>query len=265
MVPRRDKPGGRGVVHRAAMDTVRFGRQIRALRRRRGWRQQDLAAASGVSQAAISRLELGQIRGLSLRSVTAATDALGATLDLLLRWNGEALDRLLDRAHAAAVESTARLLVDWHWEVRTEVTFSIYGERGSVDVFACHPVKGVLLVVEVKSTIPDLQSMLAAHDRKTRLAPTIARDQSWPRGPVARLLVLVAGRTTYRRLGEHRTMIATTYPKSSAAMRAWLKQPTLDAVAGVMFVPNTRHADGRHRIRRSRRPAERETGAQGAI
>jgi transcriptional regulator with XRE-family HTH domain len=260
-----DKQPERQPRHPAAMDALRFGHQVRALRRRRGWRQEDLAAASGVSQAAVSRLELGQIRGLSLRSLTAVTDALGATLDLRLRWNGEALDRLLDEGHAAAVEQTARLLIGWHWEVSTEVTFAIYGERGSVDILARHQLTGVLLVVEVKTVVPDLQSMLAAHDRKARLAPAIARERSWPAGPVARLLVIVASRTARRRVAEHHATFATTYAKSSPAMRAWLRHPGRDPVAGLLFVPNTRHAVARHRIRRSRRGAERGAGAVDAI
>jgi transcriptional regulator with XRE-family HTH domain len=247
------------------VDPVRFGHQIRALRRRRGWRQQDLAAASGVSQAAISRVELGRIRGLSVRSLTAVTDALGATLDLRVRWNGEALDRLLDEAHAAAVEHAARLLISWRWEVSTEVTFAIYGERGSVDILARHKQTGVLLVVEVKTVVPDLQSMLAAHDRKARLAPMIARQRSWPAGPVARLLVIVSNRTARRRVAEHHATFSTTYAKSSTAMRAWLRHPGREPVAGLLFVPDTRHAVVRHKIRRSRRAAERAAGTGDAI
>jgi transcriptional regulator with XRE-family HTH domain len=258
MVPRPDKRGGSDVVQGVVVDAVRFGRQIRALRRRRGWRQLDLTAASGVSQPAISRMEIGEILGLSLRSITAVTDALGATVDLRLGWHGEALDRLLDDVHAAAVEHVARLLIGWQWEVSTEVTFAIYGERGSIDILARHAATGVLLVVEVKSVVPDLQSMLAAHDRKARLAPTIARQRSWPAGPVARLLVIVSSRTARRRVAEHGSTFAATYPKSSTAMRAWLRQPAREPVAGLLFVPGIRHADQRHKIRPRRRPPERD-------
>jgi transcriptional regulator with XRE-family HTH domain len=251
MVPRPDNAGESAVAHRGAMDVIRFGQQVRALRRRRGWRQEDLAAASGVSQAAVSRVELGLARGLSLAATTGVTDALAATLDLRLHWHGEALDRLLDDAHAAAVEHTARLLMSCAWEVSTEVTFAIYGERGSVDILARHKSTGVLLVVEVKTVVPDIQSMLAAHDRKARLAPTIARHRSWPAGPVARLLVIVSSRTTSRRVAEHRATFATSYPMPSRAMRAWLRHPAREPVAGLLFVPDIRHTVVRHKIRRS--------------
>jgi transcriptional regulator with XRE-family HTH domain len=233
------------------MDSVRLGRQIRALRRRRGWRQLDLALASGRSQAAISRIEQGASRNLSVGTVAAVAESLGATIDIRLQWHGEALDRLLDVRHAAAVDTTVRLLMKSGWEVRTEVTFGIYGERGSVDVLARHPATGGLLVVEVKSVVPDLQSMLASHDRKVRLAPAIARQQEWPPGPAARLLVLVSGRTVRRRLAEHRSTVAIAYPRSSTAMRAWLRKPTREAIGGVLFVPDMRQAIARRQVARA--------------
>jgi hypothetical protein len=140
------------------------------------------------------------------------------------------------------------------------VTFAIYGERGSVDILARHTATGVLLVVEVKTVVPDLQSMLAAHDRKARLAPTIARERTWPAGPVARLLVILASRTARRRVAEHRSTFATSYPKSPTAMRSWLQRPAREPVAGLLFVSGIRHADQRHKIRPPRRTSERGGG-----
>ena len=50
--------------HARLMDSIRLGRGIRALRHRRGWRQEDLAAAAGVSQSEVSRIELGQLEAV---------------------------------------------------------------------------------------------------------------------------------------------------------------------------------------------------------
>ena len=116
------------------MDTVRFGLSVRALRRRRGWRQVDLAGYAGVSRTAISRVERGRADRLTIRMLRTLADALGARLDCRLLWNGEALDRLLDESHAALVETVVRWLTSLGWEVATEVSFSIRGERGSIDV-----------------------------------------------------------------------------------------------------------------------------------
>src|SRR3990172_9566568 len=78
------------------MDPVRLGRQYRALRRRRGWRQVDVASRTGVSKSTIGRIERGEIAGMPLEVLVRVAAVLGARLDVSLRWNGEALDRLLD-------------------------------------------------------------------------------------------------------------------------------------------------------------------------
>lgn len=72
----------------------------------------------------------------------------------------------------------------------TEVSFDIRGQRGSIDILAFHPATGTLLVIEVKSVVPDMQAMLHGVDRKARLAPEIARGRGWRVERVARVLVL---------------------------------------------------------------------------
>ena len=123
-------------------------------------------------------------------------DALGARLDCRLLWNGEALDRLLDESHAALVETVVLWLTSLGWEVATEVSFSIRGERGSIDVLAFHPATATLLVVEVKSVVPDVQATFVTLDRKTRLASEIARGRGWRPSRLGRLLVVVGPRVS---------------------------------------------------------------------
>ena len=124
-----------------------------------------------------------------------------------LDWNGEALDRLLDGEHANLVEIVARRLRSAGWEVAAEVTFWIRGERGSVDLLAWHPATRVLLVIEVKSVVPDQQATLSTLDRKARLGREIAGERGWNPLAVGRLLVIGDSRTARRRVDEH----ATTY------------------------------------------------------
>jgi transcriptional regulator with XRE-family HTH domain len=164
------------------VDPVRIGHQVRALRRRRGWRQDDLAAASRVSRATIARVELGGAAGQKVQMLEKIGAALSARLDARLLWNGESLDRLLDEAHASIVNELSRRLIAAAWDVAPEVSFSIFGERGSIDLLAFHSTQGLLLVVEVKSALPDLQAMLVTLDRKARLAPRIAQDRGWRAG-----------------------------------------------------------------------------------
>lgn len=163
--------------------------------------------------------------------------ALDARLDLALRWRGEALDRLLDSAHARLVECVVELLAACGWDVAVEVSFAIGGERGSIDVFARHRATGVLLVVEVKTVVPDNQAMLHALDRKVRLAPRIAAERGWSAvGPVARILVVAEGTTARRRVATLGATYRTVLPMRGPAVRAWLRRPT-GPMAGLLFLP----------------------------
>src|SRR5260221_10725295 len=112
------------------MDAVRFGRSVRALRRRRQWRQQDLADAAGISRSVISRIELGHGDRMTVRVLERLAMALGARVRWSLDWNGEAMDRLLDEDHAHLVERIVRWLERHGWAVAVEVSFSVFGERG---------------------------------------------------------------------------------------------------------------------------------------
>ena len=86
-------------------------------------------------------------------ALVRAAAALGGDVDVRIRWRGEHLDRLIDEAHAALVDALVGRLRRLGWIVEVEVSFAIWGERGSVDVLAFHPDFGAMLVVEVKSTV----------------------------------------------------------------------------------------------------------------
>jgi transcriptional regulator with XRE-family HTH domain len=220
------------------MDTVRLGLSIRALRRHRGWTQEELAARSAVSQQAISTLE-------------RLTAALGARLEIRTLWQGEHLDRLLDRRHAELVETVGRCLVAAGWEIAVEATYSVNGERGSIDLLAFHRAWSHLLVVEVKSVVPDIQAMLAGLDRKHRLGPAIAHARQLQPRMTSRLLVLPADRTAWRRVASHRSTFGAALPMRTLEVRRWFIQPDRPA-AGLLFVPVTRQAGARQRIGRRR-------------
>jgi transcriptional regulator with XRE-family HTH domain len=117
--------------HAALMDPVRLGHSYRALRLRARWRQSDLGARAGVSASTISRIERGRLDVVSVATLRKVAEALDATLDIRLRWNGEGLDRLLDQAHAGLVEQVVQRLRAEGWATDVEVSFAIRGERGS--------------------------------------------------------------------------------------------------------------------------------------
>lgn len=223
-----------------AMDPVPLGIDIRLLRRQRKWTQRRLAVEAGVSPSAVSLIERGHADRLTISMVANVAAALGARLSVRIFWRGEGLDRLRDRQHAAIVERMIRDLKARGWTVRPEVSFSEFGERGSIDILAFHAASGALLVIEVKSVVPDLQAMLSNLDRKARLAPTIARRLGWEVASVSRLLVLPDDRTTRRRIVTHAATFAETLPARTVEVKRWLRAPG-DAIGGILFLSDTNH------------------------
>jgi transcriptional regulator with XRE-family HTH domain len=240
------------------MDMLRFGRQFRALRIRLEKRQQDVADHARLSRSLIASIDRGQLSGVTAGAIARAAAALGADVDIRLRWRGEALDRLLDEDHAAIVESVVRRLTSAGWLTAVEVSFSIRGERGSIDVLGFHPVTGALLVVEVKSLVPDSQATIYGTDRKTRLAREIARERGWRVRSVSRLLVIGDSATSRRRLARLSATYDAAFPVRGASVRTWIREPR-SAISGILFVAFGSHGGvrrarrGRERVRRPRR------------
>jgi len=183
-------------------------------------------------------------------------DAVGARLDVRLSWNGEALDRLLDSGHAALVEQAVRRLGAEGWLSSVEVSFNVRGERGSIDILGFHPDTGTVLVVEVKSVVPDVQATLMTLDRKARLAREVARDRGWVATRVGRLLVIAESRTSRRRIETHRALFEAALPSRAIAVRSWLRSPDgQPAFAGLLFLSSGLPPVARHRVTaRSARP-----------
>jgi hypothetical protein len=165
------------------------------------------------------------------------------------------MDRLLDEAHARLVDEVVRRLRALGWDVAVEVTFSRYGERGSIDVMAFHPGRRALVVIEVKSVTPDMQAMIAGIDRKARLAPALALDRGWDAAVVARVVVVSDTRTNRRRLDEHQATLAVALPARTRDVLRWLRDPGDGAVSGIWILSDGRQADGaRRRRHRARLP-----------
>lgn len=240
------------------MDGLRFGRQFRALRMRLERRQSDVATDARLSRSQISLIDRGRIDGVTVGALVRAAAALGADLDVRLRWRSEHLDRLTDEGHAGIVELIVRRLRRLGWIVEVEVSFSIWGERGSIDVFAFHPGTRALLVVEVKSVIADSQATLHGLDRKVRLAVEIAQSRAWQPGHVSRLLVVAASATSRRRVARPATTWDAALPARGSTVRRWLATPD-GPIAGLLFVSNDsqdgtrQHSTGRERVRRRKR------------
>ena len=205
----------------------------------------------------MSRIELGS-RSPTIGTLEDVCRALGANLDIRLRWNGESLDRLLDAAHATIVDRSVAVLAAVGWEVAVEVTFSEYGERGSIDVLAWHSATRSLLVVEVKSVIADAQGTLMPLDRKTRLAVKVGRDRGWGAATISKVLVVRDGSTNRRRVDDLAATFDSAFALRGKAFRQWLQAPA-GSISALVFLPDARQKStqriktARERVNRPRR------------
>ncbi len=239
------------------MDPGRVGRPLRALRLRRDRRQEDVAGAARISRSQYARIERGELGRIPLADIERACIALGAELDVRVRWHGEGLDRLLDAAHADLVNRVVRLLAGHGWASAIEVSFNHFGERGSVDVLGWHPASEAVLIIEVKSVIADAQAMVGTHERKTRLADVIAGGRGWKPTLVGSLLIVTDSSTSRDRVGALADLFGVAYPDRAITVRRWLRNPS-GPLAGLMFLrisrPEgaTQTPTGRQRVRRRR-------------
>jgi hypothetical protein len=181
-------------------------------------------------------MESGQIGRIAYGDLVAVAEALDGRLDLDFRWRGESLDRLIDERHAAIVDEVVRIYREAGWEVAVEVTFSIYGERGSIDVFGWHPSVEVVAVNEIKATVPEAGNTVIGADRKRRLAPRIARDRGWTCRGVASFLVVAEGTTSRDRIGRHAASFRTAFPAGTRESLSWISAPSLPPPSGIIFL-----------------------------
>ena len=199
---------------------------MRAVRIRRRWRQSDLARAAGVSQSTVSRLERGHLGTLSLDALRAVAAALDMRIDLVARWRGGELDRLLNARHSAMHESVARMFATLPgWVAVPEVSFSVRGERGIVDVLAWHAASRSLLVVELKTELVDVQEVLGTLDRKRRLAPLIGHERGWDARQVGAWLLFSESTMNRERVRAHASVLRAACPAGGPEIRRWLHQP----------------------------------------
>lgn len=227
------------------MDDVRIGRLLRALRRRRRWRQSDLAAVSQVSQQAISLIERGHFETLSIRVVRRVFAAADARYEGSISWRGGQLDRLLDERHAQLVGHCAEALAKDGWEVHVEVTFSEFGERGSIDVVALRRDQGIALVIEIKTELTAIDDTIRRLDIKDRLAATLILDRfGWRPTTVSRLLVMLDTSTNRRRVAKHESVLLRAFPIRGDSVRRWLRGP-VGRVSGLQFLSHTNRSGTR--------------------
>lgn len=208
------------------MDDQRVGAALRAIRIRKGWRQIDVAAQAGVSTTIIVRIERGRLDSLPIGMLRRVATALDARFDTYIRWQGGDLGRLINARHSAMHEALMQsFAANPKWTAEPEVSFSVFGERGVIDILAWNPTCQSLLVVELKTELVDVNDLMGSMDRKRRLAAVIARDREWHPLAISTWVVIADSSTNRRVLAAHATVLRAKFPVDGRTIRRWLAQP----------------------------------------
>lgn len=218
------------------MNAERLGRLVRTLRVRQQLTQAALASRVGIGRRAVSMLERGLLREMTVGDAERIVAGLGARLSVRLWWNGPELDRMLDADHAAIAAAVKSRLERWGWVIRVEVSYSRYGERGRIDLLAWHPRLRWLLVIEVKTQLVDVQDLLGTLDVKVRLARHVAEQFGWEVGAVIPAIVFAEDPTNRRRLHRVDTLFDRFSLRGRAAL-SWLRTPADAPSCLLWFVP----------------------------
>jgi transcriptional regulator with XRE-family HTH domain len=242
----------------ARVDPGRIGATVRQLRIRARWRQVDLAVRAGVPVKVVGSIEHGRLDGVPIGQLGLIAVALGGSLDLAVRWHGGDLARVLNGRHAAMHEAVARHFGGLAgWVAQPEVSFSIFGERGVIDVLAWHASTRTLLVIELKTELVDIGGLLGQVDRYRRLARAVAGERGWRPEHIAVWVVVAPSRTNARRLADHATVIRTAFPDDGRKLDGWLADPSSE-FACLSFLPNRLLAPLRQSLERGRRVVPRD-------
>lgn len=222
------------------MDDLRLGSALRVLRLRAGLRQQDLAERAGVSQSLVSAIECGRLATCTIATLRTVFAAVGARYDGQVQWRGAGIDRLLDARHAALVDASVAQLRRFDWDPIVEATYSIYGERGSIDVLGGHGQRRAVIVEEIKSDLPRLEEAIRKLDEKERLvAARIAEERfGWSPVVVGRLLILPDTDRARRQVAANAGILDTAFADRGATVRRWLRTP-IGRMSGILFVADT--------------------------
>ncbi len=225
----------------------RLGAIARAVRRRQGLRQSDLAAAAGVDRSTISHLESGGADRLTIGTIRRCLEPLGMRVELRATWHGPELDRLLDEDHAALEAGWTRRLARWGWATWPEVSYSRYGERGRIDLVGWHPEAGMLLIIECKTVLGDAQATLGTIDAKARLARFVARQLDLPT-PTAIVPVLIFRESMSSR--RHLAALEPLFRRFGLRGRpaiTWLRRPAAPCPSGLLIFSSVNHGSLRGR------------------
>jgi hypothetical protein len=203
---------------------------------------------ASVHRSGWSNLERGELDRVSLRTLRDCLAVLEVTIDIVPRWRGTGLGRLLDEEHAELQAAWAARLRRWGYVVWPEVSFNHFGDRGRIDLVAWQPDLRILVVVEIKSELVDAQGLLGPLDIKVRLGPHVAASLGMGRpAKVVPLVIIRDGSTTRDRLRRLESLFAAFVHRGREATGC-LRHP--ERIAGGMLVLSDLRTAGQRSVMR---------------
>lgn len=219
-----------------------------------------------------SNLERGRLGQMAVETVRRYLAVLEVTLDLVPRWRGSQLDRLMDENHARMQTAWKERLERWGWLVWAEVSYSYYGERGRADLVAWFAPLRILLIVEIKTELVDIQALLGGLDAKRRLAPVIARQLGLGAPALVVPVLLVSDGSTGRGRVRRFESLFSEFPRRGRSAVSWLRHPSRELDGGLLVFSDLRAANGdrvksvgSHRVRVSGRVASVDSAADAPL
>jgi hypothetical protein len=191
----------------------------------------------------VSRLESGQLRDVTLGTLSQLLDTLGvraeirATAPFLVDPPGQR-----DAAHARCSASIRRRLETMGWIVAQEVEVIAPSARGWIDVLAYRPGTRDLLLIEVKTEIRDvgmIQRSMAWYEREAFAA---ARRLGWRPMRLASAVVLLESEANDVAVKAYRDLLRQWLPTRAATLTMWLADPAARAPGrGLAMIDPTSH------------------------
>ena len=207
-MPRRSRRNARSAgVREANAIAANLGRDLRATRLRRRLTQRQLADATGISQAEISKLEAGRGAHTALETWVA----IGIALDrpIAIGFSRDVATPLSDAGHLAAQELVIRTARAADWRATFEAPADPGRSGWTTDVLL---EREAVVLVEIWNRLDDLGAAARSTDRKLAIIAAAHPDRS-----VRSLWLLVdtaANRAIARRFP---AILRSRFPGSSTA------------------------------------------------
>jgi hypothetical protein len=142
------------------------------------------------------------------------------------------------------------------------VSFSIYGERGVIDILAWHAESRSLLIIELKTAVVDPQGLVASMGRRVRLGPRIAAQFGWQPAAVSAWVVMLDTRTNHRRVLRSSALLRSAFPSDGHRMHSWMTRPA-GSIRALSYWTDVR--PGARRRAAGQRARVRAHGAAGVV